>query len=243
MAALSAKDKALFARLEKTSYYNQAKVFINAYWTKGIQPNCEEIWTLTQGYIRTDLHFKGLNPPNPSKEGTELDESGFHYFLEKNIHPLTVLEARAKLKEADVSFNGKVSLIEFLLYHFTKVPTEFTKICPEDIEGDINMTPEMAKAHNALNAARSEIQKIENEKERLEADIESGGGLKAAKAKNELAQLLSRDNTELNKALITAEAAVRKAGGSGKPAPPGTMWWMFREIEEMKKYKPKSKQG
>lgn len=41
--SLTAKDKQLFERLEKTSYNNQAKVFINAYWEKGIQPKCEEV--------------------------------------------------------------------------------------------------------------------------------------------------------------------------------------------------------
>jgi len=88
---------------------------------------------------------------------------------------------------------------------------------------------------------KKEMQKIENEKNELE-EAASGSGLKAVKAKNELAQLLSRDLTELNKALITAEAAVRKAGGTGKECPPGTLWWMQREIEEMKKYKPRSRQ-
>jgi len=240
MAKVAGKDLEFYKRVNKTSYYNQSKVFLNAFWNDGIQTHAEQVWNFTHGYIRTDLHLKGCNPPNPDREGTQLDEHGFHYFLEKEISPLTVLEARAKLKEADVSFDGKVSLVEFLNWHFKKSTQDFLKKAPEDVEGDKNMTPELQKASTALNAARREIQKIEEEKNRLEEEA-SASGLKAVRAKNELAQLLARDNTELNKALLSAEAAVRKAGGTGKECPPGTLWWMQREIEEMKKYKPKSR--
>jgi len=242
MAALSADTKAFFERAGKASYITQAKLFLNAFWEDGAIAIAEEVWKFTQGYIRTDLHLKGLNPPNPAREGTELDEHGFHYFLEKEIQPITVLEARAKLKQADLSFNGKVSLVEFFNWQYKKPPGEFAKKANiDDVEGDINVTPEMAKATTALNVAKAEIQKIEAEKDKLENDIETGGGLKAVRAKNELAQLLSRDLTDLNRALITAEAAVRKAGGSGKLCPPGSLWWMNREIEEMKRYRPRAK--
>jgi len=238
---LSAKDIAFFNKCNKTSYNTQAKLFLNAFWLDGIDGQAEQVWIFTQGYIKTDLHLKGKRVPNPEAEGTQLDEHGFHYFLEKEIAPLTVLEARGKLKEADVSFDGYVSLVEFLVWNFQKKPLDFVKKAPEDVEGDLNMTPELQKATSALNAAKKEIQKIEEEKNRLETDAE-GTGIKANKAKAELSQLLARDQTELNKALLTAEAAVRKAGGTGKECPPGTLWWMSREIEEMKKYKPKSKQ-
>src|SRR5690349_15801292 len=67
----------------------------------------------------------------------------------------------------------------------------------------------MKAANAALAAVRAEINKIEMEKARLEADSDLGG-IKGARAKNELAQLLSRDMTDLNRALLTAEAAVRK---------------------------------
>ena len=38
--------------------------------------------------------------------------------------------------------------------------------------------------------------------------------------------MCSKDLTDLNRALLTAEAAVRKLGGSGVDVPPGTLWWM-----------------
>jgi len=46
----------------------------------------------------------------------------------------------------------------------------------------------------------------------------------------------------LNKALLTAEAAMRKVAkmfgetATGKGVAHGSLWWMNRELEEMKKY-------
>lgn len=92
---------------------------------------------------------------------------------------MTVLEARAKLKEADLSFDGKVSFLEFLMWHYKTNTRDFIKESPEDPDvGDANMSPALQKATAALNAAKSEIQKIEDEKNRLEELIESGSGIK-----------------------------------------------------------------
>jgi hypothetical protein len=89
----------------------------------------------------------------------------------------------------------------------------------------------------------------------------------SSQAANELAQLLSEDPTELNKALLTAEAALRRVkrkfgegtkdpkeagkeeGGKGSDCASGlaglktngctagTIWWLEREMTEAKKYK------
>lgn len=98
------------------------------------------------------------------------------------------------------------------------------------------------------------IQAYETEKARLEEAAASGKGIKALKAKNELAQLNSSPLWEtLNKALITAEAAVRiatrqaknggakpAAGSSGPARSDGAVWWMNRDLaEKKKKYGPR----
>ena len=45
--------------------------------------------------------------------------------------------------------------------------------------------------------------------------------------------------TDLNRALITAEAAVRKAQKLGGGAAQGALWWVDRELQEVKRYKPR----
>tara|TARA_R110002050_G_scaffold168720_2_gene300133 strand:- start:1221 stop:1364 length:144 start_codon:yes stop_codon:yes gene_type:complete len=47
--------------------------------------------------------------------------------LEKNVEAMTVLAARSKLREADVSFDGKVSLLEFLNWYFKLRIEDFVK--------------------------------------------------------------------------------------------------------------------
>jgi len=236
---LNQKELEFFNKANKQPYGTQARLFLNAFWDD-MGKSAEEVYQFHHKYIATDLFLKGVTPPSPSKEGVDLDEHGFHVFLERNIKPMTVIDARQKLKEADVSFDGKVSLLEFLNWHYKKFAQDFIKRAPADPSEVTQMSPELQKATSALNAARNEIQKIEDEKNRLETESELTG-IKGGKAKNELKQLLTRDNTELNKMLLTAEAAVRKLGGSGVDVPPGSLWWMNREIEEMKKYKPKGK--
>jgi len=92
---------------------------------------------------------------------------------------------------------------------------------------------------------------------------------KETKQKNELAQLLAEDPLPLRRAKLTTEAATKKAekarivadealveaeakfneaerfleeirmrGGGGE----GTLWWIDRELQEVKKYLPKRKQ-
>jgi len=51
--------------------------------------------------------------------------------------------------------------------------------------------------------------------------------------------LLKADQLPLRKALISAEAAFRKAQKSKDVEAQGTLWWLNAELEEAKKYKPK----
>jgi len=102
--------------------------------------------------------------------------------------------------------------------------------------------PEIRKARLALEEVNKRIKAYEAEKARLEAESLEPG-VRGLKAKNMLAQLGSSPLwEELNKALITAEAAVRiatkkfGAGGSGgdeNTGPTdGAIWWMNRDLED-----------
>jgi len=114
------------------------------------------------------------------------------------------------------------------------------------------------KARLALAEVTNRIKAYEAKKSELEA-IAAGTGVKALGAKNELAQLGSGPLAEqLNKALITAEAAVRiptrKFGGAKVPTDDtnrksvaanfatGSVWWLNRDLEEKKsRYGKKAK--
>jgi len=102
------------------------------------------------------------------------------------------------------------------------------------------------KARLALEEVNKRIRAYEEEKARLTAESQ-GTGVKALGAKNMLAQIDAGPlKDELNKSLITAEAAVRiaskKYGGQSSKdggSSDGAIWWMNRDLEEkQKKYGP-----
>jgi len=143
---------------------------------------------------------------------------------------MTVIAMREALRQIDLDNNKRMSTIEYLLWKYKQTVKELLSR-PQGTSEDL------IKAQQALDDVNNEIAKIEATK----ADLESkagGSGVKAMQAKNELEQLLTKDNTALNKALLTAEAAVRKAQKLGGAAQ-GSLWWLDREA---KKYKPQKKQ-
>jgi len=137
--------------------------------------------------------------------------------------------------------------LEYLLYQYKDVanPADF---CTRSMGKDEH--PEIRKARLALEEVNKRIRAYEEEKARLTAEAK-GSGVKALGAKNMLAQIDAGPlKDELNKALITAEAAVRIAskkfggmnGEDGDSSSAGAIWWMNRDLEEKKKrYGPNAK--
>jgi len=225
-----AKD---FTDLIQKPYKEQSQFFLNAYWNEHGASDAELVWQNTQKFQELDLQ-KG-------KEGNELDEFNSHRFLEFFKETQTIIGLRELLSAAGIDRKKRMSLIEYLLCKYKHTIHELIAKPQVTQKGAPAGPPseDFIKAQQALAAVNNEIQKIEKKKSELETAA-AGSGVKAMQAKNELSQLLNQDNTDLNRALLTAEAAVRKAGGSG---PLGSVWWMGRELEELKKYKPQAKGG
>merc|ERR1712060_838123 len=98
---------------------------------------------------------------------------------------------------------------------------------------------EVEKASAALDEVMAEIEKLEKKKEKL-AKKAAKGGVKGKAAQNELDQIQASDPMPIRKALVTAQAAVRKAQKSEDVAAMGKLFFVNRGIEEAAKYKPKS---
>jgi len=163
---------------------------------------------------------------------------------------MTAVVRKKELRDkVDVNFDGRVSFLEYLLYQYNASPKDLM-----DRQTSTGLPAEVLAAMAALEEVNKRVKAYETEKARLEAESQenNGQGIKALKAVNELAQLLSGPLWEqINKALITAEAAVRiarkkyGAGGSsegGNVRTSGTLWWLERELRAKKeKYGPRSK--
>jgi len=209
-----------------------------------------------------DMSSKGISLIHLYEEGYDLDFDIALYFYEqickyvedpKNAKwatqeyamsqpfMMTAIKRKQELRErVDVNFDGRVSFLEYLLYQYKDVanPADF---CHRSMGQDEH--PEVRAARLALEEVNRKIKAYEAERYRLTEESKLPG-VKGLKATNELAQLDSSPLAEqLNKALITAEAAVRIAvrkfgsGGSGAGGAPsdGALWWMSRDLEEKKK--------
>lgn len=267
---LSGDALKFFCEVAAKPFSQQAVAFLNAYWPEA-KDEAEFIYSVAWETIKyADMHCKGISLIYKYDEGNDLDFDIGLYFYEqlckfcdepknanwKNNYKrslpemMTALKRKQELRDkVDVNFDGRVSFLEFLLYQYRDVanPADF---CTRSMGHDEH--PEIRKARLALEEVNKRIRAYEEEKARLLAESQ-GTGVKALGAKNMLAQIESSPlKEELNKSLITAEAAVRiaskKYGGSsgahgeGSSMSDGAIWWMNRDLEEKKKRYGPSKQ-
>jgi hypothetical protein len=219
----NAKKLKEFSQVSRdNNYKDQACFFLNAYWAEH-EKQADQCWTYVNKFNELDLKKHG--------DGVSLDEFESARFLEAFGQAMTVIERRNALKEIDIDTDNKMSFLEYITWKL-KLDIDTLMTRPQ------GTNEELKKASQALKDVQDEIKRIENEKEKLEA-ASQGEGVKAKKAKAELEMLLKADQMPLRKALITAEAAVRKAQKSSNMAAQGTLWWLNKELEEAKKYKPK----
>jgi hypothetical protein len=241
---------------------------LNAYWPE-VKDEAEFVYHVAWDRIKyADMHHKGIQLIYKYEEGKDLDFDMGLYFYEqlckycedpknkdwlkyKRSQPemMTAIKRKQELREkVDVNFDGRVSFLEYLLYQYKDVanPADF---CKRSMAGG-DEHPEIRKARLALEEANKAIKAYEEEKARLEEGSKEPG-VKGLKFKNMLAQLDASPLWEaINKALITAEAAVRIAvkkfgGARGAGAAgaggaddgsnsEGALWWMQTELAEKK---------
>jgi len=214
------------------------------------------------------MHTKGIHYLHQYEEGNDLDFDIGLYFYEilckfcedegpaewrdprfQRSHPTmmtSILRKKELRDKVDVNFDGRVSFLEILLYQYQDVanPRDF---CQRSMtQGDEH--PEIRKARLALEDVNRAIREYEAEKARLEAESQKPG-VAGLRATNELAQINSSPLWEnLNRALITAEAAVRIAtrkfgglSGSGSGGEvqnanaDGAIFWMNKDLEDKKR--------
>jgi len=218
-------------------YQDQAKFFLNAFWPEIGADKAESVWNFWKKFIELDkLQYGALaegKKPEVCSEGSSLDEFWSHKFLESWSKTLTAVAFREEFKKIDVNFDKRMAMVEFLLYEHKQTVAELLKR-PQGVN------EELLKAQAALDEVNKEVEAIEKKKSELNAKAEKGG-VSGKTAKQELEQLLAADPLELNRAIVTAEAQLRKAQKLTGEQPQGQLWWIGREIAEAKKYKPQKK--
>jgi len=257
-----------FTDIAQKPFNQQAVAFLNAYWPEA-KDEAEFIYSVAWDTVKyADMHSKGISLIYKYDEGHDVDFDIGLYFYEqlckfcedpknKNWREqysrsipqmMTAIKRKQELRdEVDVNFDGRISFLEYLLYQYKDVanPADF---CSRSMGHDEH--PEIRKARLALEEVNKRIRAYEEEKARLTAESQ-GEGVKALGAKNMLAQIDAGPlKSELNKALITAEAAVRiaskkyggQSGVGGGASSDGAIWWMNRDLQEKQnRYGPSKK--
>merc|ERR1711998_186605 len=204
------------------TYVKQGQFYLNAYFAED-KANAEQIWEWAAQL--TDLDFE--------KNGKSIDEFNAHRFLEKNECAETIVEMRESLQMHGLNFNKRLAFIDFLVYYYKRNVRDL-------LERPQGTNEKLERAQLALEKVNEEIEKIEDEKKALEKKA-AAGGVKAMGAKNQLAQLLASDPLELNRAVVSAQAAVRMAKKDKSNSPQGQLWWVERDLKEAEKYRPSNK--
>jgi len=264
---LDGESLKFFCEVANRPFSQQAVAFLNAYWPEA-HHEAEFIYSVAWDKMKyADMHSKGISLIYKYEEGHDVDFDIGLYFYEQLCKfcedpsnsnwgsnytrsipkMMTAITRKQQLREeVDVNFDGRISFLEYLLYQYKDVanPADF---CKRSMGRDEH--PEIRKARLALEEVNKRIAAFEEEKARL-TEIAQGTGVKALGAQNMLAQIeASPLKSELNKALITAEAAVRlaskKYGGvsasaDGGASSEGAIWWMNRDLQEKQsRYGPK----
>lgn len=176
------KDFVLLSELNKKTYADQAKWFLNTTWNERFATDeaaREQIWTFTHNMIKLDK----IN----GARGSGLPELTAHIFLEKNSETQTWTEFRDKMR--DIGFEHKnVSLLNFLIFNFKldhHVLVNSTSGLDEDAEAKIAEAQEkLDQAQAALEAcivAKAEADQAASEaadalaaQEAAEAEVKAG---------------------------------------------------------------------
>jgi hypothetical protein len=279
--ALDEKSLEVFNEAALRPFSQQAVFFLNAFWAE-YEDQAEYIYAVVWSICcQGDMEAKGIMYVHQYEEGQDLDFDMGIWFFEhlckfndehdsykkshgdwyranpnwKELYAKSFPEFKTSIvrkkelrDEVDINFDGRVSLIEYLCYQYKASPKDLIERAMAGGAED----EDVRKAREALEAVNKRIAAYEAEKHRLEEKAEKGG-VKGLQGKNELAQLGASPLWEaLNKALITAEAAVRIAtrnsknggggGGGGGGANAGAIWWMNRDLQEkQQKYGRKKK--
>lgn len=171
-------------------------------------PQVERVWI-------TYKFFLELVKKNSKGNTDSLDENPLsHRLFELMGEPLTILQFRKAFREIDQNYDGRMSMIEYLVYKYNaglKQPKTFINELMNKPQGT---NPELQKAQEALNEVKKEIEHIEEKKAEYQKKIESGG--KGAERAQKNLDDFKRQEMEIEK-LDKREAELKDimANGSG----------------------------
>lgn len=228
----------LQAKIAELDYEGQCKWFLNAFWAEWGEANAETVYTWCAAMRKFSMDMK-------NSDDHSVDEMQSARFFESLDDTKTAIERRKLLKEIDIDNDKRMGMFEYLLYACgTKDGVKECTISelldrPQGTnDAIIKAEAELKKVNEMIDGIKAKIADLER---RRDEAAEAGKGVTKMKCQNEIDQIISTGfpNTEQNRLLITAGAAVRAAAKSDATNCAGDIWWAGHVMEEAKKYKPK----
>jgi len=206
-----ASEKANLLVLTRSKYTDQAKYYLNGFWKSGAEAEAENIWKYAHKFIELDTS---------KKDGNELDEFQSHKFLESLGETLTVIQLREKLRKIDLDANGKMALLEYLIFKYSKTIKEVLE-CPQgDNQDEVNEAAEkLQKVQDALNEVQTQLENqtkaLEAQKKALEDQRKAEESVKKAEAEQKAAlEELKKQEETYSNLLATLQKKANDTGGS-----------------------------
>eukprot|EP00727_Mastigamoeba_balamuthi_P001261 m51a1_g11131 hypothetical protein (342) ;mRNA; f:151378-160360 len=139
--------------LMKKCYADQAVWFLNGFWEE-LSGEAENVWVWAERFASLDSDNKAA--------GCNLDEFWSHKFLESLGETLTVIQLREKLRSIDVDNNRRMSLIEYLIFRYSKTVQEVIDAKQGDNREQI--AEAQAKVEAAQRAVEEMVARLEEQK-------------------------------------------------------------------------------
>jgi len=153
-------EKAQFLELTRKKYSDQAIWFLNGFWKEGAEQESENIWNYQNKFVELDSR---------KKEGNELDEFWSHKFLESLGETLTVIQLRERLRKIDLDANGKMALLEYLMFKYSKgIPEVLNAPQGDNTEEIEKAQAELQAVQDALASVQTKLEEQKRAKEEVE---------------------------------------------------------------------------
>eukprot|EP00924_Labyrinthula_sp_SR-Ha-C_P015109 maker-scaffold_9-snap-gene-8.59-mRNA-1 protein AED:0.26 eAED:0.27 QI:0/0/0/1/0/0/2/0/407 len=226
-----------FSEMNQKSITEQAIAYLNAYWDE-VGDQAEFIFSVAIRIFReADMHRQGISLYYKYDEGSSVDYPTYLYFYEK----LVQFVDKNPQWRSDQYQKSAVYEVKTAIKH----KNELKEKVDVNFDGQVSFLEFLIYQYNVYSNPAGFMQ-------RAQVTGEEHPTVRAARLALEQHQLTMLDvsplSEELNKALITAEAAVRLAvrrfggstvlgigGGGANATPRGALWWMQRDLQEKKK--------
>jgi len=153
------------------NYEAQAIWFANGFYSI-VKDDLNKIYDWWKAFVELDKQ----GPTKKGADGNELDQFWSAKFLEDNVKALTALQRKEALKVIDVDNNGKMSMIEFLAWHYKQEPAMVARAPQGDNEAQIKRAQEqMAKVQKAMAEVINSLAFLKQQQEelaKLKAELE-----------------------------------------------------------------------